>query len=90
MNHPKPSTGAASGAPGAFFGRKSGARKPKMIKSQGIRCALCGRALARAAALMRGQPVGPSCAVEAGLIEPRQGAGKVTRDNRTMDLFGHA
>jgi len=70
------------------LGRSSGAKKPELIKSAGMRCAMCGRRLARAAALVQGQPVGPACAVSAGLVEAR--AGVVTRDSRTLDLFGGA
>lgn len=33
-----------------------------------MRCAVCHRPLARAAALLKGLPVGPVCAVSAGLV----------------------
>ena len=68
-------------------GRKTGAKKPKMIKSVGIRCAVCGRPLARAAALMRGMPVGPICAVASGLAEARGVASQAISDSFTLDLF---
>ena len=46
-----------------------------------MKCAVCHRPLARAAALLKGQPVGPVCAVAKGLVNPRSAA------SRTGDLF---
>lgn len=36
-----------------------------------MRCAICRRALSRAAALKGGQPVGRTCAINAGLLQVR-------------------
>lgn len=38
-----------------------------------MRCCKCNRTLQRAVALKDGQPVGPVCAVAAGLVEPKTG-----------------
>lgn len=56
-----------------------------------MRCCRCNRPLPRAVALQNGQPVGPVCAVAAGLVAPK--AAKPAQqeltfvDNDTMDLF---
>ena len=56
-----------------------------------MRCCRCGRPPLRAVALQDGQPVGPVCAVSAGLVAPK--AAKPTQqelafvDTATMDLF---
>lgn len=34
-----------------------------------MRCVICGRALAKAAALKGGLPVGPTCALKVGLVQ---------------------
>lgn len=49
----------------------------------------CNRPLLRAVALQGGQPVGPVCAVAAGLVEPKTGSQQstATRDTLTLDLF---
>lgn len=68
-----------------------------------MRCAACGRALMRAAALRAGQPIGRTCALKAGLIKrtvterqtalnfdpptPGQEARQV--DTATIPLFDH-
>lgn len=65
-----------------------------------MKCFICNRPMARAAALQGGYPVGPVCAAAAGLIPGRGGAlakpGKdaapgasavVYRDPLTPDLF---
>lgn len=63
-----------------------------------MRCALCGRRMADAAVLIGALPVGPKCAVRAGLLDrARRGlgalrlGGKVVRQPRqadtTLDLF---
>jgi hypothetical protein len=65
-----------------------------------MKCVICNRPMARAAALQGGYPVGPVCAAAAGLIPGRGGAlakpGKdaapgssagVFRDPLTLDLF---
>lgn len=68
-----------------------------------MRCAACGRALKRAAALRAGQPIGRTCALKAGLIKrtvtERQAAlnfdpptpGQEARqvDTATIPLFDH-
>jgi len=42
----------------------------------------------KAAALQGGYPVGPVCALKAGLLAPRSLAAEaVTRDHLTIDLF---
>lgn len=65
-----------------------------------MKCAACGRPMKRAAALLRGLPVGPVCAVSAGLA-PKPGAARaqgqldftpstavhVARCERTPDMF---
>lgn len=65
-----------------------------------MQCAVCRRPLVRAAALLKGLPVGPVCAVSAGLA-PKPGAAQaqglldfrpsmaaaVVRDELTIDLF---
>jgi hypothetical protein len=55
-------------------------------------CAICHRPMLKAAALKGGYPVGPKCAVAAGLLAPVKprglfGPDTVTRDNQTIDLF---
>lgn len=53
-------------------------------------CAICHRPMLKAAALQGGYPVGPVCAVAAGLVAPKgqhAQAGTVTRDTQTLDLF---
>lgn len=56
-----------------------------------MRCCRCGRPLLRAVALQDGQPVGPVCAVAAGLVAPK--AAKPVQqelafvDTDTLDLF---
>ena len=65
-----------------------------------MQCAVCRRPLVRAAALLKGLPVGPVCAVSAGLVSKpaaarAQGlldfhpstAAAVVRDELTIDLF---
>lgn len=65
-----------------------------------MKCAACGRPMKRAAALLKGLPVGPVCAVSAGLVSKpgtarAQGqldftpstAAAVVRDELTIDLF---
>ena len=54
-----------------------------------MRCCKCNRLLQRAVALKDGQPVGPVCAVAAGLVEPKTGGQQstATRDTATLDLF---
>ena len=66
-----------------------------------MKCAICNRPMARAAALQAGYPVGPVCAAAAGLIpgrgaasvkagKPADGGGGHTdlfRDPLTIDLF---
>ena len=66
-----------------------------------MKCVICNRPMARAAALQEGYPVGPVCAAAAGLIPGRgrafAGAGKppavggpdmgLFRDPLTLDLF---
>jgi hypothetical protein len=66
-----------------------------------MKCVICNRPMARAAALQGGYPVGPVCAAAAGLIPARGaasaasgkpaagGAGDVGlfRDPLTLDLF---
>ena len=65
-----------------------------------MQCAVCRRPLVRAAALLKGLPVGPACAVSAGLVSkpgaaPAQGlldfrpsmAAAVVRDELAIDLF---
>lgn len=67
---------------------------------QFMRCCICGRPLARAAALKGGLPVGPVCAASAGLVAPRGAKAKgpqreldlapapaVERDSLTIDMF---
>lgn len=66
-----------------------------------MKCVICNRSMARAAALQGGYPVGPVCAAAAGLI-PARGAASVAsgkpaaggaadvglfRDPLTLDLF---
>lgn len=50
--------------------------------------------MAKAAALLDGLPVGPVCAVAAGLVQPKQareaasgGTGELFRDPLTIDMF---
>ena len=53
-------------------------------------CALCHRPILKAAALQGGYPVGPVCAVAAGLLAPKERRGShdgVIRDTKTIDLF---
>ena len=51
-------------------------------------CAVCHRPMARAAALMGGYPVGPKCAVSAGLIKPKhRKPDELDRCDKTMELF---
>ena len=54
-----------------------------------MRYCKCNRPLQRAVALKDGQPVGPVCAVAAGLVEPKTGGQQstATRDTATLDLF---
>jgi hypothetical protein len=66
-----------------------------------MKCVICNRPMARAAALQAGYPVGPVCAAAAGLLPGRGGAsvkaGKpaagdgghadLFRDPFTLDLF---
>lgn len=66
-----------------------------------MKCVICNRPMARAAALQGGYPVGPVCAAAAGLIPGRGGAlakqgrdaassaanAGVFRDPLTLDLF---
>lgn len=54
-----------------------------------MRCALCGRGIQKAAALSRGLPVGPGCAVTAGLVQrkPKTMASVAERDTKTLELF---
>jgi hypothetical protein len=53
-----------------------------------MQCAVCRRPLQRAAALLKGQPVGRVCAANAGLVQPRKAAEPLaTRDTQTLDLF---
>ena len=65
-----------------------------------MKCAVCHRPLAKAAALLKGQPVGPVCAVAKGLVHPRAASpstgdlfaptpGRIepVRDIYTIDLF---
>lgn len=54
-----------------------------------MRCCRCNRPLLRAVALQGGQPVGPVCAVAAGLVEPKTGGqqSSASRDTLTLDLF---
>lgn len=65
-----------------------------------MHCAVCRRPLSRAAALLKGQPVGPVCAASKGLTKPRAAAPTtgdlfavpVTqaapfRDTLTIDMF---
>lgn len=35
-----------------------------------MRCAVCRRPITKAAALRKGLPVGPTCAINVGLIQP--------------------
>lgn len=69
------------------LGRTPGATKPKMTKLSRMVCARCGRPLSRAAALMRGQPVGPACAAIEGLLTSAQPTSVAQADTVTMDLF---
>lgn len=56
-----------------------------------MRCCRCSRPLLRAVSLQDGQPVGPVCAVAAGLVAPK--AAKPVQqelafvDTDTLDLF---
>ena len=56
-----------------------------------MKCCRCGSPLLRAVALQDGQPVGPVCAVAAGLVAPK--AAKPAQqelafvDTATLDLF---
>lgn len=52
-------------------------------------CAVCHRPMAKAAALMDGLPVGPKCALAAGLLHPKRNTqdAQVVRDTLTIDLF---
>ncbi len=53
-------------------------------------CAVCHRPMLKAAALQGGYPVGPKCAVTAGLLapaKPRASHDGVMRDTKTIDLF---
>lgn len=65
-----------------------------------MKCAVCHRPLARAAALLKGQPVGPACAAAKGLVKRRASEPTTgdlfavaaadlapVRDTFTMDLF---
>ena len=54
-----------------------------------MRCCRCNHPLQRAVALKDGQPVGPVCAVAAGLVEPKTGGQQstATRDTANLDLF---
>lgn len=66
-----------------------------------MKCAICNRPMARAAALKGGYPVGPVCAAAAGLLPGRGAAsaaggkpaagggdhGDLFRDPLTLDLF---
>lgn len=65
-----------------------------------MKCAVCHRPLARAAALLKGQPVGPVCAAAKGLVNARTAASATgdlfaapaahaepARDIYTLDLF---
>lgn len=65
-----------------------------------MKCAACGRPMKRAAALLKGLPVGPVCAVSAGLVSKpgaarAQGqldfapstAAAVVRCEQTPDMF---
>lgn len=60
---------------------------PRMV------CAICHRPMLKAAALQGGYPVGPVCALSAGLLPPRKhraGTARDThlvRDTLTIDLF---
>lgn len=71
-----------------------------MTTTRTMQCAVCRRPLARAAALLKGQPVGPVCAAAKGLTKPRAAAlatGDLFaipstqtvpfRDTLTLDLF---
>jgi hypothetical protein len=50
-----------------------------MLKSQHMRCALCGRSTFTALVFVAGHPVGPKCARRAGLVAlAERGAGLVT------------
>lgn len=57
----------------------------------------CNRPLLRAVALQDGRPVGPVCAVAAGLVQPKgkasaeqPGQQQLFVDTVTLDLFDHA
>lgn len=56
-----------------------------------MRCCRCNRPLLRAVALQNGLPVGPVCAVTAGLVQPKTKAPaqQVLQfvDTDTLDLF---
>jgi len=65
-------------------------KKPKPYPKIRMVCAVCHRPLFKAAALQGGYPVGPVCAVAAGLMAPpkhRTTHDGVTRDTQTIDLF---
>lgn len=72
-------------------GRKSGAKDAtkKTKHASVMRCALCGRSIQKAAALSRGLPVGPGCALTAGLVQrkPKAAASVAERDTKTLELF---
>ena len=65
-----------------------------------MKCAVCNRPLLRAAALLKGQPVGRVCAESTGLVAhrraalagrqtpgPNAGGAAIVRDTLTLDLF---
>ena len=63
-------------------------KKPKTYPKVRMICAVCHRPLFKAAALQRGLPVGPVCAVAAGLLSPKTPRAEgATRDTLTIDLF---
>ena len=62
--------------------------KKKQYPKVRMVCAVCHRPLFKAAALQGGYPVGPVCAVAAGLVAPKTPRPEgVTRDTKTFDLF---
>ena len=71
-------------------GRNPGALSSNLNKHQSrMVCAICGRALTKAAALSRGMSVGPGCAVSAGLVQRKPATARVAEhgDSFTLDLF---
>ena len=76
----------------AFRARIGRSMKKKPYPKVRMVCAVCHRPMLKAAALQGGYPVGPVCAVAAGLLAPPKARGlfgpdHVTRDHLTQDLF---